>query len=108
MYSHGYIGGAEINRGSGDFWEKAQKLNWANDAITVFHGCYTSEFAKDFSKMHNTTAFGQMGSASFSSNARIHIPIDTSTKNVYLYHFEIGNLYNSNGLGSGYYNGIQK
>jgi len=105
FYSHGYSGGAEVAGGSGDFWgsDKEKQLNWTDYSYAVFHGCNTAsgDFAKDFAERQGVITYGQTGYASFSSDPNIHIPIEdrATAGKVYLYYFEVGNLWNTDGWG---------
>lgn len=102
MYSHGWEGGPEVAGGSKQFWSTATKLNWTSNANVVFHGCNTANFAGRFAQSQNVVTYGQNGYASFSKNSKVHIPISRNSLRVYLYHFEIFNLFNKNGYGKKY------
>ncbi|MDD2202452.1 MAG: hypothetical protein PHQ21_09035 [Firmicutes bacterium] len=104
MYSHGYSRGPEVAGGSKDVWERiiTVSLNWSDEAIAVFHGCNTDDFAARFAETQHVTTYGQQGYSSFSSNPVLHVRIFSWSPRVYLYHFEFLNLLNTNWWGVAY------
>jgi hypothetical protein len=102
VFSHGTEIEPEVAGGSKGQWKNLSKLNWSLNAIVVFHGCHTAKFANEFAKKQRVTSFGQAGGASFSSDQFYHIPINDSSKKVYLFDWDLFNLMNNNGNGEKY------
>ena len=116
FYSHGHSGGAEVYKGSGEFWENAGTLKFneylhsykgnavISQPIAVFYGCNTANgsFAQNFANTQDVTVYAQTDFASFSHTPKRRSWITTheTSTDVYLYAFESwGGLWNSDGLG---------
>ncbi len=94
FYSHGYSEGAEVYNGSGDFWENADKLNFAEDAVAIFYGCNTANgsFAQNFANTQGITTYAQVDYCSFSHNPNLQSRISThdTSLGVYLHPYKWG------------------
>ena len=94
FYSHGYSEGAEVYKGSGDFWSYADTLNFAENAEEVFYGCNTAngKFAQYFANKQHVTTYAQTDYASFSHDPVVRQRIKTfdTTLGVYLYTYTWG------------------
>jgi len=119
FYSHGYSGGPEVYRGSGNFWDSAQKLNWGstlrnlivngkqigyvNSPYAAFYGCNTAngEFAQNFADKQGVATFAQTDFSNFSRTTTYRSLIDThdTSLDVYLLSFETMGLINKDGRG---------
>ena len=94
FYSHGYSEGAEVYKGSGDFWTYADTLNFTANAEAIFYGCNTAngKFAQYFANKQHVITYAQIDYASFSHDPVVRQRIKTfdTTLEVYLYPYTWG------------------